>query len=132
MLTHEGLEHGDALEAVYASPPSAEQLEEIARWIAPEDVPVRFDARYFAVAAPEGLETVPDGSETAATWWVAPRRLLEDWRGQRRLLFWPTYVTVEALATCDSVAELLALRIETREPDEKELERLPRSIFWQD
>jgi len=39
---------------------------------------------------------------------------------------------MSALATCDSVADLLALRIDTREPDDDELERLPRSTFWQD
>jgi hypothetical protein len=31
-----------------------------------------------------------------------------------------------------SVDELFALRIQTREPDEDELARLPRSVFWQD
>ena len=131
-LTAGGLGPGDALSAVDAAPPSASQLEDIAHWIAPVEVPVRFDARYFAVRAPLGLEPVPDGSETAAAWWVSPRELLEDWRDQRRRLYWPTYFTVEALATCGSVDELFALRIETREPDDDELERLPRSTFWQD
>jgi len=131
-LTADGLAPGDALSTVDAAPPSAAQLEAIAHWIAPIEVPVRFDARYFAVRAPVGLEPVPDGSETAAAWWISPRRLLEDWREQRRRLYWPTYFTVEALATCASVDELFALRIQTREPDEDELERLPRSTFWQD
>jgi hypothetical protein len=36
------------------------------------------------------------------------------------------------LATCRSIDVLLALRIETREPDDEELERLPRDVFWQD
>jgi 8-oxo-dGTP pyrophosphatase MutT (NUDIX family) len=131
-LTAGGLAPGDELSAVDEAPPSPSQLEDIAHWVAPPEVPVRFDARYFAVRAPSGLEPVPDGSETAAAWWISPQRLLEDWRAQRRLLFWPTFVTVEALATCDSVDELFALRIDTREPDDDELERLPRSTFWQD
>jgi hypothetical protein len=38
---------------------------------------------------------------------------------------------MRAMAECDSVAELLDLRIATREPDEDELGRLPRSTFWQ-
>ena len=132
VLTREGLGTGGALGTVDAAPPTAGQLEEIAHWIAPLDVPVRFDARYFAIAAPDGLEPVPDGTETADAWWVEPQHLLADWREQRRLLYWPTYFTVEALATCASVAELFALRIDTREPDDEELERLPRSTFWQD
>ena len=132
VLTADGLVPGDALEAVDAAPPAKDQLEDIAHWIAPRDVPIRFDARYFAVRAPIGLEPVPDGSETADAWWISPRRLLEDWRAQQRLLFWPTYLTVSALATCGSVADLFALRIHTREPRDDELARLPRSIFWQD
>jgi len=132
VLTAGGLGPGDALSAVDAAPPSTKQLENIAHWVAPPEVPVRFDARYFAVRAPAGLEPVPDGSETAAAWWVSPRRLLEHWREQRRLLFWPTFVTIEALATCGSVDDLFALRIDTREPYDDELERLPRSTFWQD
>jgi len=131
-LLSSGLRPGDALSAVDAAPPSVSQLQDIAHWVAPTEVPVRFDARYFAVGAPVGLEPVPDGSETAAAWWVSPSGLLEDWRGQSRLLYWPTYVTVQALATCGSVADLLSLRIDTREPDDEELERLPRSTFWQD
>lgn len=132
VLTADGLAPGDALAAVDAAPPSTSQLPDIAHWVAPVDVPVRFDARYFAIEAPVGLEPVPDGSETAAAWWVSPRGLLQDWREQRRLLYWPTYLTVEALATCGTVGDLLALRIATREPDDDELERLPRSTFWQD
>jgi 8-oxo-dGTP pyrophosphatase MutT (NUDIX family) len=132
VLTGDGLGPGDALETVDASPPSASQLEDIAHWVAPPVVPVRFDARYYAIGAPTGLDPVPDGTETADAWWISPRRLLEEWRAQRRLLYWPTYFTVHALSTCDSVDDLFALRIDTREPNDDELERLPRSTFWQD
>ena len=132
VLTAEGLEPVDALDAVDAAPPTTEQLEDIAHWVAPAEVPVRFDARYFAVRAPTGIDPVPDGTETAAAWWISPRRLLDEWQAEHRLLFWPTYFTVRVLATCGSVADLFALRIQTREPTASELDRLPRSIFWQD
>jgi hypothetical protein len=36
------------------------------------------------------------------------------------------------LALARTPAALFALRIATREPDDLEVERLPRSIFWQD
>jgi len=121
-----------ALAAVDALPPRVEQLPSVAHWVAPEPVPARFDARYFALAAPRDLAVVPDGTETEDAWWISPTRLLEDWRTGRRKLYWPTYFTVNAIAPCSSVAELLALRIATREPDDDELERLPRSTFWQD
>jgi 8-oxo-dGTP pyrophosphatase MutT (NUDIX family) len=113
-------------------PPAAERLVEIARWVAPEQVPVRFDARYFAVSAPGGLDPVADGVEAAAAWWQSPRTLLEDWRAKARKLYWPTYFTMLHLATCASVEDVLALRIQTREPDDDELDRLPPDVFWQD
>ncbi|GIU99850.1 MAG: hypothetical protein KatS3mg014_1466 [Actinomycetota bacterium] len=133
-LTAEGLvaaDHG-GVEAIDAAPPRPEQLARIAHWVAPEDVPVRFDADYFAVAAPPGLAPRPDGREIAAAWWTSPERLLAEWGEGRRRLYWPTYLTVKELARCRSVEELLALEIATREPDDGELERLPRSTFWQD
>ena len=132
VLTARGLGSGEALEEVDASPPGADQLPEIAHWIAPARVPVRFDARFFAVRASEGLQPRPDGSETAAAWWMSPVRLLEDWSDGRRRLYWPTFFTVREVAACGSVDDLLALRIRTREPTEDEIGRLPRSTFWQD
>lgn len=131
-VTAEGIVESGSLDAVHAAPPRAEQLAEIAHWIAPEDVPVRFDARFYAVAAPLGPEPTPDGVETEAAWWAAPGPLLEAWEAQRRKLFWPTYLTMRALAECGSTDELLALRIQTREPDDQELEWLHRSTFYQD
>jgi 8-oxo-dGTP pyrophosphatase MutT (NUDIX family) len=132
VLTARGLGSGDAVEDVDASPPRTDQLPEIAHWIAPDRVPVRFDARYFAVRASAPLEPRPDGSETADAWWVSPERLLEDWRGGRRRLYWPTFFTMHEISACGSVDDLLALRIRTREPTDDELGRLPRSTFWQD
>jgi len=133
-LTAGGLHESAArtLEALSSSPPTPDQLPEVAHWVAPSQVPVRFDARYFALEAPTGLHLVPDGDETAAAWWASPRELLEAWRTGQRKLYWPTYFTVQAIAGCERVADLLALRIDTREPDSDEVERLPRATFWQD
>jgi 8-oxo-dGTP pyrophosphatase MutT (NUDIX family) len=124
--------NGRSLESLDDAPPRREQLTEIARWVAPRRVPVRFDARYFAVEAPRGLRVVPDGEETADAWWASPQDVLEDWRTERRKLYWPTFFTMRAIASCPSVERLLALRIDTREPNPEELGRLPRATFWQD
>jgi 8-oxo-dGTP pyrophosphatase MutT (NUDIX family) len=132
VLTRDGLAQGGELGAIDSAPPSAGQLPELAHWVAPPRVPVRFDARYFAVRAPAGIEPVADGVETADAWWVSPARLLEEWTTGRRLLYWPTFFTVTEISGCRSVDELFGLRIQTREPREDELERLPRSTFWQD
>lgn len=125
-------ESSDRTLAALSSPLAADQLPEVAHWIAPSQVPVRFDARYFAVEAPAGLRVVPDGDETAAAWWASPTGLLKAWRTGQRKLYWPTYFTVQAIAPCERVADVLALRIDTREPDADEVLRLPRSTFWQD
>jgi 8-oxo-dGTP pyrophosphatase MutT (NUDIX family) len=122
----------DAFDVVAASGVDVDRLKLLARWVAPPDVPVRFDAEYFAMAAPSGVEPAPDGEEAASAWWVSPARLLRDWEAGACRLYWPTYFTVRTLARCATLAELLALRFDTREPDEDELARLPRSVFWQD
>jgi 8-oxo-dGTP pyrophosphatase MutT (NUDIX family) len=122
----------EPIAAVDVAPPRAAQLPEIAHWIAPSTVPVRFDARYFAVAAPAGVEPTPDGGEIALAWWVSPARLLDEWREDRRRLYWPTYYTVTQLARCRSIDELLALRFETREAEPQEEGELPAHVFWQD
>jgi 8-oxo-dGTP pyrophosphatase MutT (NUDIX family) len=134
VLSAEGLReaHGQPMTAIEGSPPRADQLRLIARWIAPPDVPVRFDAQYFAVRAPADVEPEPDGHEAARAWWAPPSAILEDWAEQRRKLYWPTYYTMRAFARCTSVEDLLALDLATREPDEDDLGRMPRSTFWQD
>lgn len=123
---------GDAFAAVEAAGISIERLPLLARWIAPPDEPVRFDTEFFGMAAPPGPEPVPDGEEATAAWWISPPRLLADWEAGSRRLYWPTYFTVRTLARCSTAEELLALRFQTREPDEDELARMKRSLFWQD
>jgi 8-oxo-dGTP pyrophosphatase MutT (NUDIX family) len=109
-----------------------DRLRPLARWVAPPDVPVRFDAEYFAIDAVAGVEPVPDGEEAAAAWWISPGCLLEDWRVGACRLYWPTFFTIRMLAGCATAADILALRFETREPDEHEIAHLPRSVFWQE
>jgi 8-oxo-dGTP pyrophosphatase MutT (NUDIX family) len=134
-LTRDGLVDAgtpDSLDPVHSSPPSPGQLHELARWVAPDEVPVRFDARYFTVAAPGGLEPAPDGAEAANAWWASPGALLAEWQVGARKLYWPTYATMLELAACDSARAIGELTFETREPDDDEVVRLPRSVFWED
>ncbi|HLE42682.1 MAG TPA: NUDIX domain-containing protein, partial [Methylomirabilota bacterium] len=112
-LTADGLVDAgdpDSLDPVHSAPPTLDQLPEVARWVAPERIPVRFDARYFAIAAPGELEPAPDGAETAHAWWESPRSLLEGWEAGTRKLFWPTYFTMLQLAPLVTVSDLLGLR----------------------
>jgi 8-oxo-dGTP pyrophosphatase MutT (NUDIX family) len=134
-LTATGLVAADGAEPlapVHATPPSPAQLPEIARWVAPDDVPVRFDARYFALRAGVGIDPVPDRTETADAWWVSPVHLLREWEAGERRLYWPTWLTVQEVSACGSVDELLELRFDPREPDDDELATMAPSVFWQD
>jgi 8-oxo-dGTP pyrophosphatase MutT (NUDIX family) len=131
-LTSGGMMRAASLDVVDGAPPSKDQLPEIAHWIAPERVPVRFDARFFAASAPSGLTPTPDGEETAAAWWVPPRVLLSEWEAGARKLYWPTYYTLTWLAKCLRAEDLLGLRFDTREPTDREEAELPRSVFRQD
>jgi 8-oxo-dGTP pyrophosphatase MutT (NUDIX family) len=122
----------EPLGLAHLRPPRIEHLPQISHWVAPEDVPVRFDARYFAVAAPPGLAPRPDGREAVEAWWADPAEIMRGWEAGDVRLYWPTMKTMEALAACTGVDELLALDIPARGPEAGDEERMPRSTFWQD
>jgi 8-oxo-dGTP pyrophosphatase MutT (NUDIX family) len=130
-LTSSGLMSASGVEPVDADPPDRGAVAEVCRWIAPPDVPVRFDARYYAIHAPTGLEPVVDGREVARAWWTSPRDLLTGWTDGEHKLYWPTWFTVGRLADCASVAQILALRFETREPTEDEQTTMPPHVMEQ-
>ena len=120
------------LARIHDAPPSIARLPEVARWIAPEQVPVRFDARYYAARMDEAADPRADGVEAAKAWWASPGSLLSAWGSGEVLFYWPTHFTMSALADCRDAEEVLRLQISTREPDDDELGRLPRSVFYQD
>jgi len=92
-------------------PPGAGQLTELARWVAPDFLPVRFDARFFAVTAEPGLAPVPDGVEIERAWWARPDDVLDEAARGDGALMWPTLTFLRALSPCTSPAEVLALRV---------------------
>jgi 8-oxo-dGTP pyrophosphatase MutT (NUDIX family) len=79
-----------------------------ARWITPEEVPIRFDTWFLLAPAPEGAEPVVDGGEVVASgWWTPAGALAAGGRGELLLVF-PTIKQLEALAPFGSVEELFA------------------------
>jgi 8-oxo-dGTP pyrophosphatase MutT (NUDIX family) len=130
-LTVTGLVPAHDMTSTDATPPAIDQLSPLCHWVAPPEVPVRFDARYFTVAAQANVVPVPDDAEVAASWWTSPRRLLAEWAEGGRKLYWPTWLTVTALAGCASVHDVLALRLETREPTPAEEATMPRHVMEQ-
>jgi 8-oxo-dGTP pyrophosphatase MutT (NUDIX family) len=104
-----------ALDAIALDPPARAQLHEVARWVAPEFLTVRFDASFYAVAATAGLDVHPDGVETDLGWWSRPGDVLAE-HGLFQTLMWPTYRTLQAIEQCASVEEVLGLRIPQEQP----------------
>ena len=125
-----GVSH--ALRPIDEAPPAPEDLRELCHWIAPPEVPVRFDARYFTVAVHTDADPEPDGHEVADAWWVSPRTLLEEWETGGRKLYWPTWLTVTELAACATAEQVLGLHFETRDPTPHEESTMPRHVMEQE
>jgi 8-oxo-dGTP pyrophosphatase MutT (NUDIX family) len=131
-ITAGGAVEARELRPIDAAPPEADELRELCHWIAPPEVPVRFDARYFTAAVQAAAEPEADGHEVAAAWWVSPRALLEEWEAGLRKLYWPTWLTVTELAACGTAEHVLALHFEARDPTEHEETTMPRHVMEQE
>jgi 8-oxo-dGTP pyrophosphatase MutT (NUDIX family) len=107
-VTGTGIVAGAPLDAVHDAPPTVASLAQIARLVAPAIVPTRFDARFFAIAAPHGVDPIPDGVETDRAWWARPADVLAPGAHD---LFPPTRAVLGAIAGCRDVASALALRV---------------------
>ena len=104
------------LEQVTFPPPPASMLHEMARWVAPEFLATRFDARFFALAAPPDAVATPDGVEIERAWWTSAAAVLESAGEGHASLMWPTLKTLQALTECQSVEDVLALQVPQVEP----------------
>jgi 8-oxo-dGTP pyrophosphatase MutT (NUDIX family) len=118
-LTSNGL-RPDADGAVDEAPPAPDALRQISHWIAPEEVPVRFDARFYAVSVSNGVQPTADGAEAEHAWWADPRALLREYEAGTTSLYWPTFKVMEALARCSTVEEVLALDVPQDDGDEED------------
>jgi 8-oxo-dGTP pyrophosphatase MutT (NUDIX family) len=97
----------EVAEEASVSLPDAGALVEFSRWITPAAVKIRFDTRFFLVAAPEDAAPVPDGGETVDLGWFTPQGALEAYAREEIMLVFPTIKTLEQLAPFGSADELL-------------------------
>jgi 8-oxo-dGTP pyrophosphatase MutT (NUDIX family) len=117
------LEPGETVEqAVDPSPPQPAALHEMARWLAPEFLPVRFDAWFYGVAAGPDADPVPDDIEVDRAWWMRPADALRRFPLWRALM-WPTYRILHAMTACSAVDEVLRLEVPQEPPPESLLAR---------
>jgi 8-oxo-dGTP pyrophosphatase MutT (NUDIX family) len=83
------------------------------RWITPEQVPARFDTRFYVARAPAHSTPRADGVEMDDARWIAPVTALEDQAEGRFELSFPTVKHLEELrgyADADAVLEEAARR----------------------
>ena len=68
---------------------------------------IRFDTRFFLVAAPEDAVPEVDGAECVDIGWFTPTGALEAYAREEILLVFPTIKTLEQLSPFGSATELL-------------------------
>jgi len=130
-LTADGFVAAGSLDVVDLAPPAAAVAGDLCHWVAPPEVPVRFDARYLVIDADGAPEPNADGREISAAWWISPRALLAGWDAGEHKLYWPTWFTVSQLAMCDLTQDIVKLRFETRDPTGEEERSMPRHVMEQ-
>ena len=78
----------------------------LSRWVTPPTLPRRFDTRFFAAAAPDGVEVSLVGEEVTAHVWHRPKSAL-DAMAEGDLEMWvPTSTTLTQLIHAESIEEI--------------------------
>lgn len=94
--------------------PGPEDLLAFSHWITPEEVPVRFDTRFYLALAPPHSNPKADGFETTEAAWWEPRNALDSHRAGELELVFPTIKQLESLLSYASSEEALEATREMR------------------
>ena len=135
-LTADGLVAADGLRTDRrGSARGSSRLSALCHWVAPPEVPVRFDARYFTDArAGADVATTPDGAEVTRIC-GGRRRAGSSPSGGRgaHKLYWPTWFTVTELAACTiGGGGARAVASTARDPTPDEEATMPRHVMEQE
>jgi len=87
---------------------ATDELVPAGRWVTPLGSPVRFDARFFVVRAPEGWEPDPDPSEVDGAHWATPEEALAELAAEKVIMAPPTIEMLQRLDGPRDVAAILA------------------------
>lgn len=108
----------DALEA--AGERFVAEVRYFANWVTPADLPIRYDARFFATVLTADVSPVPDNQEIVEIQWVQPRDVILRAAEGEWIVPFPTHVTLEQLSRAGSTAAFMAtaaaIDVETVEP----------------
>ena len=83
-------------------------LVPLSRWITPKVESRRFDARFYIARAPEDQTGAHDMTETMASFWDTPAKILSRFDAKEIQLAPPTHRTLQILAECNDVAAAFA------------------------
>jgi 8-oxo-dGTP pyrophosphatase MutT (NUDIX family) len=86
----------------------ATDLRPWSRWITPEEVPMRFDTRFYVGLAPPHAKPEADGIEMAEARWVEPTEALSDFAEGSFELSFPTIKHLEELRNHPDADSVLA------------------------
>ncbi|HLS56206.1 MAG TPA: MBL fold metallo-hydrolase [Zeimonas sp.] len=84
-----------------------DEIHWLSRWITDQDLPKRFDARFFVARMPEHQEPVADESEQFEPVWVTPAEGLARHAAGRFDMMFPTVHTLRRLRGFGSVDEII-------------------------
>jgi 8-oxo-dGTP pyrophosphatase MutT (NUDIX family) len=87
---------------------AADRVWYFSHWITPEQVPRRFDTRFFIAAMPADQETVAHQWESAAAEWVRPAEALRAHQEGRWQMISPTLTTLAAISPFADTRSMLA------------------------
>ena len=92
----------------------------IANWVTPADLPIRYDARFFATVVNADITPVPDDQEIVEIQWARPRDVILRAAEGEWIVPFPTHVTLEQLARATSTEAFMdrvaSIDVETVQP----------------
>lgn len=87
---------------------ATDALQYFAHWITPEGRPIRFAARFFAIAVPQEVVAEADQGEVDAAIWITPRDVLDQFKRKEVTLVGATRANLGLLAKYATTEETLA------------------------